>query len=107
MIGVDVAEKEVKGLDALLEAFFDVRPIGMRNDARNDVEGKNFFNAGFAAIHVERDAHVHQGQFGGLMAFLEFVFGEFAEFFEEHSRAGMGTVRRFKEFVVKSTEFIR
>ena len=41
------------------------------------------------------------------MAFLEFVFGEFAEFFEEHSRAGMGTVRRFKEFVVKSTEFIR
>ena len=107
MLGVDVAEEEVEGLNALLEAFFDVGPISMRNDARNDVEGKNFFNASVVALHVECDAHVHQGQFGGLMAFLEFVFGEFAEFFEEQSRAGMGRVRRFKEFVVKSAEFIR
>ena len=75
LIGVNVADKEVEGLDALFEALFDIGPIGMRNDARDDVEGENFFNAGFAAIHVERDAHVHQGQFGGLMAFLEFVFG--------------------------------
>ena len=42
LIGVDVAEKEVEGLDALLEALFNVGPIGVRNDAWNDVEGKNF-----------------------------------------------------------------
>ena len=41
------------------------------------------------------------------MALLEFLRGEFAEFFKEHSRAGVGTGRRFKEFVVKSAEFIR
>ena len=107
LIGVDVGEKEVEGLDALFEALFDIRPIRVRDDARDNVEGKNFLNAGSAAIHVEGDAHVQQRQFSGLMPFLEFAFRERSELFNEQPRAGVGDARCFEEFVVKSIERVR
>ncbi len=55
LVVVDVVDKGVEGVDALLEAAFDPFPFLGPHDPRNQVKGENALGSRRVAIHVEGD----------------------------------------------------
>src|SRR5262249_22928322 len=55
---VNVVNEKVQRTNALLESPFNAGPFLGGDDARKDVERKNFFHASLLAINVEGDAHL-------------------------------------------------
>jgi len=68
---VDVVDEQVQRVDALLEATLDRPPLGRPDDARDQVEGKDAFNAGVIAINCKRDSLVHEKLVGNLFLLLK------------------------------------
>src|ERR1019366_3200735 len=66
----------VEGVDALLEAAFDAFPFVGRNDARNQIEGKDAFRAGGIAVDVEGDSQLQQQALGGVLVAEQLAIGE-------------------------------
>ena len=73
---VDVFEEQVQRRDALGEAFFDPCPLRARDDARQQIVGKDALRAFVATIHREGDALVQEAQVGGLLAALYLLAAE-------------------------------
>ena len=57
---INVVEEEVECGDSLHQAGFEERPLGRRDDARNQVEGKDPLGALGVAVDIERDALPHK-----------------------------------------------
>ena len=82
--GVDVAEEEVEGGDALGEAALDAVPLGGGDQAREQVVGEDALGAFVAAVDGEGDALVEEGEVGGLLAALKLVLGEAGQRLGQH-----------------------
>ena len=67
LVVIDVVDEQVQRADPLFEAPLDPVPLGRRDDPRDEIEGKDPLGAGAVAVHVERDSHVQERTFGGLL----------------------------------------
>jgi len=68
LIVVNVVNKLVERVDALLEAALDPIPLLGADDARNQVEGENPLRARRISINVESNAHLQEQRFRGALA---------------------------------------
>ena len=84
---VDVVDEEVQGVDALLEAAFDLVPLVGGNDARNEVEREDALGAGGVAVDVEGDAHLQQQPLGGVLVAQQLAVGERFDGVQQQARA--------------------
>src|SRR5690606_93328 len=76
--------------DALPEPAFDACPFGGADDPGDEVEGQDVFGSAVVAVHVERDAHLEEGEFGGALAAGEFPVRERFHVSDERACAGAG-----------------
>ena len=61
---IDVVHEGVERAHTLLDAGFELAPLGVRDDARNDVERDQPLGRFFGAIDVEGDAGAPEERFG-------------------------------------------
>ncbi len=74
MLGlVDIVNKQVEGLNALLQPTFDEGPIAGFHDARDDVEREDALRPSRITVDVERDPHVQEGLLSRPLAPQEFA----------------------------------
>ena len=73
---VNVLEKMIQRLDALVQPFLDSGPVGRRNNARQTVDRKYPFGRLGFAIDRESDALVEEGVLAGTLALGEFLGAE-------------------------------
>src|SRR5262249_29126451 len=71
---IDIVDKAIEGLDALLQPALDVSPIGGLDEARNDIEREDAFGPGRLAIDVEGDTQMQQGLFRRSLALQDLAF---------------------------------
>src|SRR6266478_1336390 len=57
---IDVVDKKIESVNALLEASFDPVPFGRFDDAWNNVKRKDFFRGRAIAVNVKGDAALQQ-----------------------------------------------
>src|SRR5262249_25080951 len=76
LLVIDVVDEFVQGMNALLQAAFDVVPIGGRNDSWNQVEREDPFRAGRVSINVESDAQLKKQAFGGVFITQKMPVGQ-------------------------------
>src|SRR5262245_18242652 len=69
---IHISNKEVEGLDALLQSTLDEGPVGGFHNTRNDIKGKDALRPSFIAIHIEGDPHVEESLLGSPLAMQEF-----------------------------------
>ena len=60
----------------MFQSAFDAVPLGRGYDSGDQIEGEGLFEAGTFAVNVERDAHLYQGQIGGLLAIHQLPLGQ-------------------------------
>ena len=77
-VGVDVAQEEVEGGDALGEAALDAVPLLGGDEAGEQVVGEDALGAFIAAVDGEGDALGEEGEVGRLLAALDFIVGRLA-----------------------------
>ena len=80
---VDVAQKHVQRGNALGQAGFHLFPLGMGDDAWQQVVGKDLFGAFLAPVDCEGDALVEEAEVGGLFAALQVAFGQGCEMIQQ------------------------
>ena len=80
---VNVVQEQVQRADALFQAAFEQGPFVGRDDARDQVEGKNFLRAAVIVVDRERDALRQEGRVGEGTLALELVLAHALEAFEE------------------------
>ena len=64
-------QEEVEGGDALDQPALDRVPFGGRDDARQQIVGKDAFGAARVAVDGEGDALVQEGEVGGPLPFFQ------------------------------------
>ena len=57
---IDIIDKQIQGVDSLLQPAFNGLPFIGIDDAGEQVEGPDFFGTGFVTIDVERNPHILQ-----------------------------------------------
>ena len=70
---IDVVDKKIESVNALLEASFDPVPFGRFDDAWNNVKRKDFFRGRAVAVNVKGDSLIEEGKIRSLLAPPEFV----------------------------------
>ena len=75
-VGVDVAEKQVEGGDALREPALDRFPFPGGDQARQQIVREDALGAFFAAVDGEGDALGEEGKIDRLLAAAQFVGGQ-------------------------------
>ena len=80
---VDVFKEEIEGAKSLIEAFFDVFPLGVGHEARNAVYGDDAFACSFVAVDDEGDAFVVERASDSFLHGGEFDFGQVDKSFVE------------------------
>jgi hypothetical protein len=84
-VGVDVAQEEIERGDALGEAALDAVPLLRRDEARQQVVGKDALGALVAAVDGEGDALGEKREVGGLLAALQFLGGQAGQGFGQRA----------------------
>ena len=64
LLVIDVVQKGIERLHALPQSCLQRRPLGRRDDARDDVEGYQPLGAGLLAVHREGDTDAVEGRVG-------------------------------------------
>ncbi len=52
-IMVDIFKEQIQGMDALLQALFDLLPLPVLNDSGDNVKGQYFFRSFLASIYIK------------------------------------------------------
>jgi hypothetical protein len=74
LVVINVINKKVKRLDALLQPALDPPPFVRSNNPRHDVEGEDFLQAVVFAVNVEGNAHLEQLLFRSLLPVEDLPF---------------------------------
>jgi len=82
LLAVDVLQEKIQRHDALRQAAVDSLPFRIRNNAGNQVEGKEPLGASAVAVDRKGDALDQEGKVGQLAPFLELLAGHGGEFLE-------------------------
>jgi len=106
LIVIEIVDEQVERVDALLETFLDAAPFGGRHDARDEVERENLLRSGAFAIDFERDAHLEQRAFGGLLAVEQFAVGEALDVFYQGAGGRSGLVVFTEELIEELVHLI-
>ena len=70
-VGIDVAQEQVQGMDALGQAALDAVPFLGRDDARQQVGGNDPLGGLVVVIDGEGDALVQEALLAGLLAAVQ------------------------------------
>ena len=97
---IDVAQKGVQGAGALLDAAFQLAPLGLFEDPRHHVEGDQAVGVAALAIDGEGDADAAEQILGLGLFHLAEVLGHGFDPFTE-SRIGIAHPIPFKHFVIE------
>jgi len=84
-----------------VQAAFDPRPFVGADDARYQVERKDFLRAGGVTVDVERDAHVQQQPFGGLLPAKQLAGGQRSDDVDKQLRFRTGEPAGSEYFIVE------
>src|SRR5262244_415202 len=74
MLGlIEIVNKQVEGLNTLLQPTLDAGPIAGFHNARDDIEREDALRPSRIAVDVERDPHVQEGLLSRPLALQEFT----------------------------------
>ena len=79
LVGIDILEEEVEYFEALFDAFLHKCPLIAGDDAGDDIEGEDLFDALAAVVYGEGDALAHKEALGKVFFFVELFDGFIAE----------------------------
>src|SRR6185295_2476493 len=100
MLGlVDIVDKQVEGLNTLLQPTLDEGPIAGFYDARDHVEREDALRPSRIAVDVERDPHVQEGLLSSPLALQEFARWQALNALYQQRCAGTWTAISLKHFV--------
>src|SRR5580704_13649677 len=71
LLAINILQKKIERYHALGKAALDFLPLRIREDARNQIEGKQSLGAATVAINGESDSLNQERKIGQLSAFLE------------------------------------
>ncbi len=71
LLAVHILQKQIQRDDPLREAAFDSLPFGIRDDAGNQIEGKQALGSTPVAVHSEGDSLKKEGKVGVLAALFK------------------------------------
>ena len=83
LLAIDVLQEKIQRHHALRQAAFDAVPFRVREDARDQIEGKQPFGALAVAVNGESDALNQERKVGELAAFFELRRRHRAELLEK------------------------
>ena len=104
---VDIVDEQVEGVDPLLQAALDRRPLGGVDDPRHDVERPDLLRPRLVAVDVERDPHREERLVGGPLPGGKLAVREGGETTDELLSARSGLERFVEEFVPESVGDVR
>lgn len=99
LLVVDVCNKQIEGLDSLLEPLIDAVPFLAGDNSWKDIEGEDFLLALLASVDVEGDTHVEENRFGGDLSLTEVLVVHVLEGLEQQVYRGARLVVRSEVFV--------
>ena len=102
LVVVDIADEGVERVDALLEAAFNAFPFVGRDNARDQVEGKDPLRAGGIPVDVEGDAQLQQQPLGGVLVTEQLAIGQGLNDLLDQFKVRPGGPVRLEHFVVKT-----
>ena len=107
MLGlVDIVNKQVEGLNTLLQPAFDEGPIGSFHNARDDIEREDALRPSRIAVDVERDPHVQEGLLSSPLASQEFARRQALNALYEQRCTGTWTAISLKHLVKEASGVI-
>src|SRR5215813_9673830 len=100
MLGlIDIVNKQVEGLNALLQPTLDEGPIAGFHNAWDDIEREDALRPGRIAVDVERDSHVQEGLLSSSLAPQEFARRQAMNALYQQRCAGTWTAISLKQLV--------
>ena len=107
LVVVDVVDKLVEGMDALLEAALDPIPFFGANDARNQVEGENAFRARRISINIEGNPHLQEKGFRRSLAPQKLAVSERLDGFKQQASFRTRLAVGVEHLVIETVGLIR
>ena len=107
LVVVNVVDKLVERVDALLEAALDPIPLLGADDARDQVEGENPLRARRIPIDIKGNAHLQKQRFRRALAAQKLTFFQGFDGFEQQASLRPGLAVSVKDFVIKTICLIR
>jgi hypothetical protein len=101
LLVVDVVDELVQSVDALFEPLFNPLPFLCLYDARDDIEGEDFFCGCVVSVNIESDAALEQSALGSLLAAQKLSFRKRFDFLLEQSGARAGTSIAEKHLIIE------
>lgn len=103
---IDVVDKGVERVDALVQAAFQAFPFAGGNDARHQVEREDALGAGGIAVDVEGDPHLQQQFVSGVFVAEHLAIGESLDGFEQQLGLRARLSAGFEHLVVEAPGLI-
>ena len=104
---VDIVDEQVEGVDPLLQAALDRRPLGGVDDPRHDVERPDLLRPRLVAVDVERDPHREERLVGSPLPGGKLAVREGGETTDELLGARSGLERFVEKLVPESVGGVR
>ena len=103
---VNVFQKQVQRRDPLRQSAFDLPPFLVRNDARQQVVGKDALRAFVVAVHRKGDALMQKREVGRLLALAHFLGRQLQQRLEKRLIVRTRHSRRLEHLVVGAVELV-
>ena len=99
LVVINVVEKEVQRLDALLKSGGQMVPFLLRNDARHEVERENPLGAALLAVDGEGDPLLQEREIDRFPLLVEFLRRQLVQTIDQVLIMRAGGAVRFEGFV--------
>src|SRR6516164_3082365 len=104
---VNVVDKFVESVDALLEATLDPIPLLGADDPGNQIEGENPLCACGISINIKGNAHLEEERVGRSLVPQKFALFQRFNGFKQQTSLRPGPAFGVEHFVIKSIRLIR